>query len=199
MSPNQKKIIYFVTGNANKFNEAKNILETDDIELLQLNIDLPEYQGELEQIAKTKCIEAQRLISLNGNNKYPFIIEDTSLCFNGLNGMPGPYIKWFMNALGLDGMVKMLEAFPNKTAVAYCYLSYVENHTSSPQLFIGKIDGLIVPKRGTKIFGWDPIFEPDEQINNNNKQTFSEMESDYKNQISHRFKALQNLKKYLSQ
>jgi inosine triphosphate pyrophosphatase len=30
----------------------------------------------------------------------PVIVEDTSLCFNAFKGMPGPYIKWFLKALG---------------------------------------------------------------------------------------------------
>ena len=38
----------------------------------------------------------------------PVIVEDTSLCFNALNGLPGPYIKWFLEKLGSDGLHKLL-------------------------------------------------------------------------------------------
>jgi inosine triphosphate pyrophosphatase len=44
------------------------------------------------------------------------IVEDTSLCFNAFNGMPGPYIKWFLKAVGPQGLVKMLDSFENKSA-----------------------------------------------------------------------------------
>lgn len=41
----------------------------------------------------------------------PVIVEDTSLCFNALNGLPGVYIKWFLSSLGHDGLNKMLDGF----------------------------------------------------------------------------------------
>lgn len=47
-------------------------------------IDLPEYQGDSpEDIVKEKCRAA---ISIT---KGPTIVEDTCLCFNALNGLPG--------------------------------------------------------------------------------------------------------------
>lgn len=44
-----------------------------------------------------KCLSAFKII--NG----PVLIEDTALCFKALNGMPGPFIKWFLKAVGPDG------------------------------------------------------------------------------------------------
>ena len=41
----------------------------------------------------------------------PVIVEDTSLCFNALNGLPGPYVKWFYEAVGNEGLVKILDGF----------------------------------------------------------------------------------------
>jgi len=35
-------------------------------------------------------------------------VEDTSLCFNALGGLPGVYIKWFLEKLGHDGLNRML-------------------------------------------------------------------------------------------
>lgn len=61
------------------------------------DIDLPEFQGEPDEICREKCLEAAKHIS------GPVIIEDTCLCFNALGGMPGPYIKWFLKALGPAG------------------------------------------------------------------------------------------------
>ena len=55
-----------------------------------MNLDLPELQGEPLEIAKEKVLIAYRQI------KKPVIIEDTSLCYNALKGLPGPYIKWFL-------------------------------------------------------------------------------------------------------
>ena len=33
----------------------------------------------------------------------PCITEDTALCFKALNGLPGPYIKYFLTELGHEG------------------------------------------------------------------------------------------------
>ena len=61
-------------------------------------IDLPEYQGEPSEIAIAKCKEAARHV------KGPVMTEDTSLCFNALGGMPGPYIKWFLDKIKPEGL-----------------------------------------------------------------------------------------------
>ena len=61
------------------------------------DIDLPEYQGEPEEIAEKKCKLAAEHIG------GPVLTEDTSLCFNALGGMPGPYIKWFLSKIGPEG------------------------------------------------------------------------------------------------
>lgn len=189
--------IYFVTGNENKFKETKSIIENDTLELIQLNIDLPEYQGDPKYIALKKCADAQKILSDMNECKYPLIIEDTSLCFNGMNGMPGPYVKWFLSAIGIDGLVKMLNGFDDRSAVAKCYISYVENEKSYPVIFEGNINGLIVHQKGNTKFGWDPIFQPLDS-DGGNGQTFAEMNNDFKNTISHRYRALCCLMKYLS-
>lgn len=36
------------------------------------------------------------------------MVEDTSLCYNALGGLPGVYIKWFLEKLGHDGLNKLL-------------------------------------------------------------------------------------------
>jgi hypothetical protein len=50
-------------------------------------IDLPEYQGEINDICINKCKQAARIV------RGPVLIEDTCLCFNALNGLPGTVMK----------------------------------------------------------------------------------------------------------
>ena len=69
------------------------------LQLVSKKIDLPEYQGEPDEITRQKCQEAARAIG------GPVLIEDTCLCFNALGGMPGPYIKWFLDKLGPAGQL----------------------------------------------------------------------------------------------
>lgn len=49
--------IHFITGNKNKLVEARAILG-DTVELSNQNIDIPEIQGSLEEIARHKCRKA---------------------------------------------------------------------------------------------------------------------------------------------
>merc|ERR1711915_989658 len=69
--------------------------------LVSKDVDLPEFQGTPIEVVTEKCKEAARRIS------GPVIVEDTSLCFNALGGLPGVYIKWFLKNLGPDGLPRL--------------------------------------------------------------------------------------------
>jgi inosine triphosphate pyrophosphatase len=179
--------ITFITGNKNKLEEVKKILGyTLPYKLEAFNLDLPELQGESETIVAEKC----RLASLKVNG--PVLVEDTSLCFNALGGMPGPYVKWFQDKIGVQGLNNLLMAYEDKSAYAQCIFAFKNGKGDPIHLFTGKINGTIVSARGPNKFGWDPIFMPSGYT-----ETFAEMESELKNTISHRYKALQLLKKFL--
>ena len=100
-----------MTGNKGKLKEFQAIIG-DTVTLDNIDIDLPEYQGTPEYIASEKVKLAYSQV------KKPLITEDTSLIFNALNGMPGPYIKDFYKALKNEGLYKLLAGHEDKTAVA---------------------------------------------------------------------------------
>ncbi|CAA7398989.1 unnamed protein product [Spirodela intermedia] len=170
--------VTFVTGNAKKLEEVRAILG-DSIPFRSLKLDLPELQGEPDEISKEKA----RLAAIQVNG--PVLVEDTCLCFNALNGLPGPYIKWFLEKTGHEGLNNILKAYEDKSAYAMCIFSLALGPTTEPMSFCGKTHGKIVPPRGPTDFGWDPIFQPD-----GHDQTYAEMAKDEKNRISHRSKAL---------
>ena len=134
-----------------------------------------------------KYIHLNFIFQVNG----PVIIEDTCLCFNALGGMPGPYIKWFLSALGPDNLPRLLADFDDKSANAVCMFGYAES-VEKINVFEGKTAGKIVSPRGPRDFGWDPIFQPDGLL-----ETYAEMDKIEKNKISHRFRALEKLKAHL--
>lgn len=178
-----------VTGNKNKLNEIIRIFgkSAPNLEIVSQEIDLPELQGEPEEICKQKVkLAAQRIDGL-------VVVEDTSLCFNALQGLPGPYVKWFYDKIGNHGLYNLLSAYPDKTGYAQCIFALHNNKLKvEPILFVGKCFGTIVEPKGNNNFGWDPIFKPDDH-----EQTFAEMDQDIKNKISHRTIALNKLKDYL--
>ncbi|XP_044752138.1 inosine triphosphate pyrophosphatase [Coccinella septempunctata] len=184
-----KRSLTFVTGNAKKLEELKQILgPTFPREIISAKIDLPELQGEIDEICIKKCLEASSLV------KAPVIVEDTCLCFNALKGLPGPYIKWFLGNLGPEGLYKLLAGFEDKTAQAVCTFAYHSGVESEEVLlFKGITNGEIVEPRGPRDFGWDPCFQP-----NGFSQTYAEMPKEEKNKISHRFKALDLLRSHFS-
>jgi inosine triphosphate pyrophosphatase len=81
-------------------------------------------------------------------------VEDTSLCYNALNGLPGVYIKWFLQKTGLIGLNNLLLAYEDKTAYAQCVFSFCLSPFHEPVSFIGKTDGKIVLPRGSSKFGF---------------------------------------------
>ncbi|XP_060565350.1 inosine triphosphate pyrophosphatase-like [Ruditapes philippinarum] len=184
------KPIVIVTGNANKLKEFKQILGSDfPHEITSQDIDLPEYQGTPEEVATEKSKLAVQHI------KGPCLVEDTSLCFNALGGLPGPYIKWFLSKIGPEGLHKMLAGFEDKTAEAVCVFAYCSGEPGSkPELFIGRTPGSIVEPRGPRDFGWDPCFQPEGY-----DQTYAEMPKVEKNKISHRGRAMELFKKHFSE
>jgi len=103
---NKKLNIAFVTGNAMKQREINLILSNNAatsndgesfIDLRILDVDLPEIQEiNTEAVAKNKAIQGTQLAG------GACVVEDTSLEFDALGGMPGPFIKWFQDKLGCD-------------------------------------------------------------------------------------------------
>ncbi|XP_074174385.1 inosine triphosphate pyrophosphatase isoform X3 [Rhinolophus sinicus] len=122
----------------------------------------------------------------------PVLVEDTCLCFNALGGLPGPYIKWFLEKLKPEGLHQLLAGFEDKSAYALCTFALSTGDPSEPvRLFRGRTSGQIVVPRGCRDFGWDPCFQPDGY-----EQTYAEMPKAEKNAISHRFRALRELQEY---
>ncbi|XP_009377451.2 inosine triphosphate pyrophosphatase [Pyrus x bretschneideri] len=181
------KPVTFVTGNAKKLEEVRAILGTS-IPFNSLKLDLPELQGEPEDISKEKA----RLAAIQVNG--PVLVEDTCLCFNALKGLPGPYIKWFLQKLGHEGLNNLLMAYEDKSAYALCSFSFTTGPSVEPITFLGKTPGRIVPARGPTDFGWDPVFQPDGY-----EQTYAEMPKEEKNKISHRFRALALVKSHFAE
>jgi inosine triphosphate pyrophosphatase len=182
------------------------------VDLRVLEVDLPELQEvDTMAIAKNKALLAAQLA--NG----ACLVEDTSLHFHALGGMPGPYIKWFQETLKSAGLYNILAAYEDKSATAVCTLAFSPAPHADPVLFTGECHGQIVPPEpGEHGFGWDSIFVPDEELyeidsekkseNDSDdsknegfyrRRSFSQMSMVEKNKLSHRGKAVRQLAAWL--
>jgi len=177
------KNIYFITGNDGKFREGEALLP----QLQRIEIDLPE-----EQSLDPHFVISQKLKTAVKLHEGPLIVEDTSLYLDGLNGFPGPLIKWMTQSVGNQGIYDLCQSIHNRRAIAKTVIGYADGE--EVKFFEGEVHGQIVAPSGElgKGFGWDNIFQPD-GLN----ETFAEMGFEYKNEFSMRTMAFRQLVEYL--
>lgn len=98
-------------------------------------------------------------------------------------------MKWFVDKLKPEGMVRLLDGWDDKSAEAVCTFAYAADANADVLLFQGRTAGRLVIPRGPQVFGWDACFEPDGFT-----ETYGEMDKKIKNSISHRYRALEKLR-----
>ena len=137
--------------------------------------------------ARLKAVAAARASGL------PALADDSGLCVNGLGGDPGVYsARWAGPGkdfgVAMARVHELLEGNPDRSAFFVCALAlaWPDGHC---EIFEGRIDGVLAwPARGSKGFGYDPMFVPD-----GFDLTFGEMDADAKHAISHRARAFARL------
>lgn len=181
-----RKVVYFVTMNEGKLREARIVLGNYGFRVEAVNARKLELQSEsLEEVVS---FAAAQLI---GKVAEPFMIEDSGLFIQSLNGFPGPYSSYVYKTLGVKGVLKLLEDVEDRKAkfvsvTALCF-------QGETRTFRGEVDGSIsFETRGSTGFGFDPIFIPAGY-----DLTFAEMTLKLKCKISHRAKSLSALANYL--
>lgn len=174
--------ITVVTSNENKLGEINEILGTNH---KLSNIEIPEIQSlDVDEVITVKAKTAYEKI------KRPVLVEDVSLEIKALKGLPGTFVKYFLNTLGTEGTVKLVGNLKTDTTVIGTVAIY---NGTLLKIFKGKVIGTLSKKdRGTNGFGFDHVFIP-----KGYKKTYAEMPSMLKNKISHRAIALQKLREYL--
>jgi inosine triphosphate pyrophosphatase len=180
------KQLLVITGNKNKFAEIGHFLSGIPYELVCCAIELEEIQDlDPKEVIEHKAHEALKAGYRN------FILEDTSLFINGLNRLPGTFIKWFLQELKVEGIHKLAQAMGNTEAYAQTIFAYVIDEKTI-YYFEGVRHGHIVSARGDRGFGWSVIFQP-----LGSSQTYGELTMDEKQQYSQRAQALEKLRNFL--
>lgn len=186
--------LIFATHNKNKLKEVKSLMPSS-IELLSL--DEISFNDEIEETADTiegnALLKAKTIFEKTGINCFA---DDSGLLVDALNGAPGVYSARFAGEQknDQDNMQKLLFELSNKSnRKAHFKTAMALIIDGKEYLFEGKIEGkIITEKLGTNGFGYDPIFVPD-----GHRETFAQLDSEIKNNISHRAKALQNMLEFL--
>ena len=193
-----RKKLVLATHNLHKKMEMNSILSS--LGILIVGLDQFPQIGDIEETGSTLLenafIKARTVYEVTG---LPSLADDTGLEVDSLDGAPGVYSARYAgkNPTYQENCSKLLlnlKGYPNekrvasfKTVIAFAD-GEIEYSTE------GVVKGFIVEKhRGVDGFGYDPIFQPESQ-----NLTYAEMDADEKNRISHRFKALDKIKEFLT-
>ena len=186
--------IVIATHNKDKYKELHFGLKSLDINLKSL-FDFPDI-GEIiedgDTLKENALIKARTVFKMTS---LPSISDDTGLEVDALNGAPGIYTARYAgeNCSYLDNVNKMLHEMKdisneNRSATFKTVMAYVDGNVELT--CEGIVKGTITRTiKGVGGFGYDSIF-----YSNEKKKTFAEMTIEEKNLVSHRSKAISNLK-----
>lgn len=190
--------IVIATGNAGKLAEFRAMLADWPMQLSSSRelglVDPPEIGLSFVENALIKARHAAEQSGL------PAIADDSGLCVDALDGAPGLYSARFSGAHGDDAAnnAALLQAMQNVSQRQACFVSVIVmlRHASDPLPLIaqGIWQGEILHQaRGEAGFGYDPLFfDPLHQL------SAAQMPASLKHQLSHRAKALSQLRAQLS-
>ncbi len=193
----RRQTLVLATHNPDKQTEMNAVLSDLGLDVIGLDQypeidDIPENGTTLLENALIKA----RAVHLKTG--FPALADDTGLEVDALHGAPGVYSARFAgeDATYQDNVKKLLSVMAgvsrqNRTARFRTIVALIDSDT---ELWTeGIIEGLITrEQRGAGGFGYDPIFEAADT-----GKTFSEMSAAQKNEISHRARALQKMRKKL--
>jgi non-canonical purine NTP pyrophosphatase (RdgB/HAM1 family) len=167
-----------VTSRAEKAEEAARL----GFAIERIDLDLPEPQALDPALVAREKVDAawERL-------RRPVLVEDSGLEILAWGGFPGALVKWLEKSAGLDGIVRMLDPFPDRSARAVCAIACFDGERLVEAR--GAAEGSIAPApRGERGFGWDSNFVPSGSV-----RTFAEMAAPEKDAVSHRGRAWREL------
>ncbi|MCH5146614.1 MAG: RdgB/HAM1 family non-canonical purine NTP pyrophosphatase [Clostridiales bacterium] len=184
------KRIAVATSNKGKLKEIRNIFK--GVELVSMQ-ELG-FCDEIEETGKTFRANAKIKAEVIAK-KYniPTLADDSGLCVDGLCGAPGIYSARFSGegeAANRKLLLKRMEQIDNRKAHFECAvcLCLPDGHTYFGE---GKTHGRILfEETGTGGFGYDSLFFSDDL-----QKSFGLATEEEKNSVSHRFRALEDLKK----
>jgi XTP/dITP diphosphohydrolase len=186
--------LVLATRNPHKLNEFRRLIEPAGIavEPLPDGIELPPENGDtFAENALPKARAAARAGRAS-------IADDSGIEAAALGGAPGVRSARYAgeDASDQQNLDKLLRQAPSGSALHYvCVLAYIDPADDQERLFFGRCSGRMAERpRGSRGFGYDPAFIPDE---GDGRRTMAELTEDEKDAISHRGKAARALLAWL--
>jgi inosine triphosphate pyrophosphatase len=172
----------FITGNQFK---ADKLAEYLDIPIAHQKLDLDEIQSlDVTKIVEHKVRQAYDLLGK------PVLVEDSALSFDALNGLPGPFIKFFVENIPMQDICNLLNNKSRK-AHACAVIGYFDGHTM--KIIKGGLDGEIaLSPIGDGGWDWDKIFIPEGQTLTNAQLDETDYQTNYL-----KIKPIEKLKEFL--
>ncbi|GGF57665.1 non-canonical purine NTP pyrophosphatase [Marmoricola endophyticus] len=192
--------VFLASRNAKKIAELRRILGAalgGEVEVLGLD-DVASYPEPVEDAPDfdgNALLKARAGLAATG---LPSLADDSGLCVDALNGMPGVLsARWSGQPKDDDRnnrlLLEQLADVPDERRAAHFHASVAfvrDTGTGVPAEDVvgGDMPGRVIREtRGTNGFGYDVLFVPDQQ---DGTQTSAEMPAEAKDAISHRGRAL---------
>jgi XTP/dITP diphosphohydrolase len=189
--------IVLSTNNGKKLAEIESLLSDLSVETVpQATLKIGVAEEPFDTFIENALAKAR--FASNASN-LPAIADDSGICVDALNGMPGILSARFSGGLTDDKrnnkkLLELLKDEKNRKAHYYCALVFIRS-PKDPQPIIaeGIWQGeILLGPQGKNGFGYDPIF-----LDYKTDLSAAELTPELKNRISHRGQALQKLKQKL--
>ncbi|MBQ6493830.1 MAG: RdgB/HAM1 family non-canonical purine NTP pyrophosphatase [Erysipelotrichaceae bacterium] len=185
------KKLFIASGNAHKLEEIRDILRRNGIENIEIicpkDIDCKQEPVEdgttFEENAYIKARFYHDIVNI------PTIADDSGICIDYLDGKPGIHSARFLPEMNYaqkcDFIVDMMKDVTRRGAQFVDCLCFIDKN-NEVNYYMGINEGEIAQSpAGEKGFGYDPIF-----LIPAYGKTEAELGEEYKNEYSHRAKAL---------
>jgi XTP/dITP diphosphohydrolase len=196
---NPLPVLVLATRNKNKLTELESTLTGLPV-LVRSAYDFANIEEVIEDLPTLEGNALKKAAYTAATTGLPSLSDDTGLEVDALNGRPGVFSARYagQEATYTDNVTKLIHELRNSGQVApykarfRTVLAFVDTHTQ--QTFHGVCEGRIVLNPiGTNGFGYDPVFVPD-----GFNETFAQLDPELKNKISHRGKAMEQFRTWLS-
>lgn len=188
--------IVLATRNPGKLAELARILAATRVSARVVSLaeipDMPEVAETGATFVENALLKARAVAAHTG---LPAVADDSGLCVDALNGMPGVLSARWAGRHGDDEanlrlvLGQLADVPASRRAAHFACAAALVLPSGAEHVTEGTVRGWLTgAPRGTNGFGYDPIFVPD-----SSSRTTAEMSAEEKDAVSHRARALRAL------